>query len=142
MTARALRASVAEAASVPQGSSSVHLTQSEDKDLVLVRQIFKAAIEESGEKKEFVAAAIGVDPEYLSKMFSGDKPIQTRHLGALPDQIEAIFARRYAEAFGLVVVTPVVGEAAVHSLVSGLVGLLAPRLPTRAVRMARAELKR
>lgn len=96
----------------------------EDKSLVLKRRMLREAIDESGWKHDAVALALGVDAPYLSKMLAGEKLITLRHLDALPDDIEAIYARKYAELFGAIVVAPVSGEAAVRNLVSGLCGLL------------------
>jgi len=121
-------------------SSPVLSVGTEDKDLVLERQVFKAAIEASGWKKEAVAADLEINPEYLSKLFSGEKPLMPRHVRALPGPIKKIHARLYAEAFGHLVVTPVEGDLALQQFVSGLVGLLVSRLPVKA-RMAKAGLK-
>jgi hypothetical protein len=125
-----------------QGNSTVPEIDAQDNELVLLRHTLREAIEESGEKKEAVAAAMGLpDAAYLSKLFSGEKPLTARHLVSLPEAVERIFARRYAETQGLIVVEPLSGIDAVHSLVSGLVGVLAPHLPVRASRMAHATVR-
>lgn len=95
-----------------------------DNSLALKRQLLRDAIDESGWKHDAIACALGVDAPYLSKMLAGDKTITLRHLDALPDDVEAIYTRKYAEAMGLIVVAPVQGEAAVRNLVSGLIGVL------------------
>lgn len=109
-----------------QGNSLASDDDGQDNNLVLLRHALRSAIEESGEKKEAVAAAMGLGPEYLSKLFSGEKSITARHLVGLPDRVERIFARRYAELKGLIVVEPVAGADAIHQLVNGLVGVLTP----------------
>lgn len=108
----------------------------QDNELVLVRRCLREAITESGWKHEAVAAEMTrngakVDPPYLSKMLNGGpdgKSISALHLRALPDDIEAIYARKYAESFGLIVVAPVSGDQAVRNLVSGLVGVLSQKV--------------
>ena len=109
--------------------------------LSLIRDLLRDAIEESGWKHEALAAYMGLpNGAYLSQMLSGDKPIGTKHLLALPDDVEALFARMYAETFGLIVVSPVSADVAMRQLVSGLVGVLTSRsaLPQKAEKMARA----
>lgn len=109
--------------------------------LSLIRELLRQAIDESGWKHEALAAEMQLpNAAYLSRMLSGDKPISAAHLRALPDDIEQVFARKYAEAMGLVVVAPVHGGDAVRALVSGLVGLLAPPPPVP-IRMAKAALR-
>jgi len=125
-----------------KGNPVVRAAAAEDKDLVLVRQWFREAIEESGWKKDAVAAAMTehgakVDAPYLSKLLSGDKAITAKHIRALPDAVEAIYARKQAESFGQIVVEPVTGEQAIRNLVSGLCGVLPGALPMRASRMAK-----
>lgn len=110
----------------------------DDEDKGLVRRLLRESIDASGVKHESVAAALRVDGPYLSKMLTGEKPIGAKHLRALPDDVEVIFARLYAESFGLIVVQPSHGDAAVRNLVSGLFGVLgAAALPQRASRMAK-----
>lgn len=60
---------------------------------------------------------------------------------ALPDDVEALLRQRQAEAFGRIVVEPIQGEQAERAFVAGFLGLIAPRLPQRASKMAKAELK-
>lgn len=80
----------------------------------------------------------GFDKSLISRVLNGERPLTLKFVVALPDDIEALYAQRRAEAFGLIVVEPVYGDAAVKSLVSGLVGVLSQRLPVRAGRMAKA----
>ncbi len=106
-----------------------------------IRDLLRAAIDESGWKHDALWDVLGLpDKFYLSKMLSGEKPIGVKHLQALPDDIEAIFAEKYAETFGLIVVRPLGGPEAIKAFVGGLVGVLAPRLPVRASAMAKATL--
>lgn len=116
-----------------------------DQDNSLVRRLLRKAIDESTWKDGAVAEAIGLKGEsgasYFSKMLSGEKPIGSAHLRALPDDIEAIFARLYAEHFGLIVVAPVYGDDAIRNLVSGIFGVLSSRLPAKAHSMAHAVLR-
>lgn len=105
-----------------QANLDSHVDDQQGNLLSLMRE----SIEESGWKHAAVAAVLGVEPPYLSRMLAGEKPWSLRAFAQLPDDIEAIFARKYAEAFGLIVVQPVSGEQAVRNLVSGLFGVLAP----------------
>lgn len=118
-----------------QAKSIVSAVDATDNELVSLRRLVREAIEESGWKHEAVAAHLGTDGPHLSNMLSGLKPLTLKRITELPDDINAIFARKYAESFGQIVVQPVYGEQAVKNLVSGLFGVLAPK-----PRMARAKL--
>jgi hypothetical protein len=99
-------------------------------DNAVVLQLLRASIDESGWKHEAVAAAmseasgLSIDGPYLAKLLAGEKSWSLRHLLALPNDIEARFANKWASHRGAVVVAPLEGEAAVAALVGGLVGLL------------------
>jgi hypothetical protein len=127
----------------PKGNLDDLVADGEDMELALVRRLLRDAIDESRWKDSAVAEAIGLKgpagAAYFSKMLSGDKPIGAKHLRALPDEIEAIFVRLWAETFGYVVIAPLRGEDAVRSFAAGLLGLFA-QLPSRADRMARVAL--
>lgn len=128
-----------------QGNSLALDLSAEDKELALYRQHLREAIEESGEKKEFVAAEMGLPgPEYLSKLFSGEKSISARHIVGLPDNVEAIFEAKRAKHHGHVVVAPLHGADAIEALVAGLVGVIGGHrlpLPARADHPAKAQLR-
>lgn len=103
--------------------------------------LLRAAIDESGWKHDAVAATLDVDGPYLSKMLTGEKPIGARHLMRLPDDIEKIFARRYAECFDQIVIAPILDRAeAMKAFVGSVLGLMTPALPERATGMAKAEI--
>lgn len=140
-----MSASMRATAVAPKGNP-VDLTEGrQDKRLVL-RAFVRDAIDESGWKHEAVAATISeatgrsIDGPYLSKMLAGEKPLTDEVLEGLPDDIEAIVARLYAESFGQIVVTPASDDSAVQHFVGGLLALLRPQLPARASSMARAAL--
>lgn len=124
-----MAATVATSAGLEQGN-----------DVALVRELLREAIDETHSKHDAVACAMGVGSPYLSQMLAGEKPIGSKHLRALPDDVEAVFARLYAESFGLIVVVPAEGEKALTAFVSGLAGLLGAKLPARAMRMASASI--
>lgn len=117
----------------PEGNSVAGVDQ--------IRVWLRESIEEACEKYEVVALAIGVKEPYLSQMLSLDprnqKPIQWRHITALPDAVECIFARKYAESFGQIVVSPVSEAEGRRQFITGLVSLLNPKR----VRMAKAGLR-
>lgn len=117
--------SVAAQSRVCQGNPVSLISDEQGNDLSLIRDCLRLAIEESRWKHDALATAMALpNAAYLSNMLSGEKPIGAKHLRALPDDVEAIFARRYAESFGLIVVAPLRGDEAVHSLVRGLIGVL------------------
>ena len=114
----------------------------EDNDLVLLRRLLRDAIDESGWKHEAVAAVLHVGGPYLSKMLAGTKPITDRHIRALPREIGVILARRYAEAFGLVVITSTEEQRVIGNLlqaVGSAFATLGGQLPMKVDRMARAS---
>ena len=117
-------------------------TESPTCDLDFIVDLFNEAIEDSpwAGRTEALATAMDIDRGYLSKVRSKDKPLNLKILRALPDDIEAIFAAKWAEAFGLIVVAPVHGQDAVKCLVSGLIGVLSPRLPERSSGQLKATL--
>jgi hypothetical protein len=120
----------------------------EDKSVVPeLRHLLRDAIDESSWRGKHEALAVAMrlpDRFYLSKMLNGTKPIGTKHLKALPDDVEVIFAKKYAETFGLIVVAPTHGADAARAFVTGLFGLLAPApsaLPEKAGPPVRATLR-
>lgn len=131
---------IADSADRCQANPVARDLDDEDNDLVLIRRCFCEAIDESRVKQEAVAAALRVDGPYLSKMRTGEKPIAARHIAALPDNVEQLFAQKYAERFGLIVVAPLSGREAQRAFIAGLFGVLQERLPVRADQMAKATL--
>jgi hypothetical protein len=104
----------------------------------LLRQCVSAC----GWSIEALAVEMGIDDKSLLwRMLRNERPWRPEHLVALPDDVERMFAQRYAESFGLIVVVPVDGEQAARNFVSGLFGLLAHQLPARAHHMAKADLE-
>lgn len=105
-------------------STDVALGADREGNRVVLHGVLRLAIDESGWKHDAIACALAVDGPYLSKMLTGEKPIAARHLAALPSDVARIFARRYAEGFGLLVVTPLSGDDAAIALIGGFVGIL------------------
>jgi len=143
-------ASIPATVAAPQGNPVTHGDEEQGKTLSL-RRMLRESIEESGWKFDAVAAAMSaasgreITGPYLSRMLNGEKSINALHLLSLPDDVEAIFARKYAESFGQIVVTPAAThEAAVRSFVSGLFGMLgAPQvLPVKAGAPLKAKLRK
>lgn len=121
--------------SVCQGEVGSRDDDGRGKSLSLMRE----AITESRWKHGALAAAMKLPNEaYLSRMLSGEKPWTLRHIEALPDDIETIYYRLRSESLGLLVATPVDAETARRHLVSGLIGILAPR--AEKLPMVKAEL--
>lgn len=142
----AMPTSMRAASVLAKGNPLVSATERQDKALVL-RSLMRQAIDESGWKYDAVAAAISaatgrsIDGPYLSKMLAGEKPLSAEVLEGLPDDIEAILARLYAESFGQFVVSPASDDSAVQHFVAGLLGILRSQLPARATAMAKARLR-
>lgn len=109
-------------------------------------ELLRKCASELGYSYEALAVAMGHPPTYKShvqRVFNGEKPLPLDFLIALPDDLEALWHSRAAEAFGRLVVTPAENtDAAVRDLVRGIFGVLSPSasLPTRANGMARADL--
>jgi transcriptional regulator with XRE-family HTH domain len=106
-----------------------------DRALALLRK----CASDLGWTGDALAAHMGKDKSYISRVLNGEKPMTLEFLIALPDDLEAAWHSASAESFGRLVVEPVSGDLAVRNLVSGLFGVLAPSLPERASRMARAS---
>lgn len=126
-----------QAASVDLLDESV--TTRVDLLLTFIRQ----AVEETGWTYDALAAAKVADKGYISRVLSGEKPLSARFLMALPREVRALVAEKWATASGRIVVTPVSGNEAVRNLVSGLFGVLAAAqgLPVRASKMAPGTLQ-
>lgn len=108
----------------------------------LLARLLRKAIDLSGWKHAAIASALDVSPSYLAQMLTDEKAIGAKHLEALPDDVEAVFARLYAEAHGLIVVEKLDEDTARRHLAVGLFSLLAKRdLPDRAGVTAKAELR-
>lgn len=124
------RQSKAVAASVAELSTTI--------DTVLA--MLRTAVHDRGWTLEALEAEMGLDKSLISRVLNGERPLTLTFLIALPDDIEATFSARYAEHHGQIVVAPVHGEQAVRQLVGGLLGVLSPRLPVKADRLAKATL--
>lgn len=110
-------------------------------DLAEMRAWINRAIAESGWNQEALASHLQKDKAYVSRVLSGEKPLSASFIRELPDDIERIVARYYAQSLGLVVVAPLSGPAAIEGFVGGLIGLLtASPLPVKADRMVSAQL--
>lgn len=60
-----------------------------------------AAIDESGEQQKAISSDLLVDPSYLRRMRTGEKPWSLRHLEKLPRSIRTIFLTLWAEGEGM-----------------------------------------
>lgn len=128
-----------------KGNLAVHLEPCEDNSLVQLLRLLREAIDELHWKHDAVALALGVvkadgtpDSAYFSKMLAGTKPFNLQHLVHLPDDIEARFAKKYTETFGIITVEPVGPEEARRMLAIGLFSHLASS--PRTTRMAKAHI--
>jgi hypothetical protein len=113
-------------------------SRSTDVDQALV--LLRTAVSECGYTLDALEVVMSKGRAYIHRVLQGDKPLTLEFITALPDDVEALFEKKRAEHFGLIVVEPVEGEVALKHFVGGLLGILAPRLPARAERMAHADL--
>lgn len=110
-------------------------------DVDVLLAFIRQSMNELGWNDEALSAAMGyTDASYVGKVLKAEKPLSAAFLVALPDDIEARFAEKWAEHRGAVVVPPLHGRAAVEALVAGLVGVLVPQLPVKADAMLHASL--
>lgn len=135
--ARTLRASAAVRQSKAIDPEPCNLATNVDTALALLRR----CIHDTGWTLDALGAEMDLDKSLISRVLNGERPMTLRFLVALPDDVEALFEQRRAESFGLIVVAPVSGEQAVKNFISGAFGLLAPKLPRKADRMAKAALE-
>jgi hypothetical protein len=66
-------------------------------DLVM---LLKRAVAESGRAQKVIAIEMGLDPAYLSRMLSGEKPCSLDHLAQLPPRTFFLFFKYGVEAVG------------------------------------------
>lgn len=91
-----------------------------------------------------LAAEMGKDKSYISRVFNGEKPLTLEFVVGLPSDVEATYYQYRAEAFGLVVVEPCDEESARRHFAAGLFNLITkqPQLPAKADHMARVTPRR
>lgn len=98
--------------------------------------LLRRCVQEKGWTYDALAAAMSertaghFDKSQICRVLNGERPLTLVFLLALPDDVEALFESKRAEAFGMIVVPPVHGDDAVRNLVSGLVGVLGAKLGT------------
>lgn len=105
-------------------AETVSLDTSAEGISVSLRGLFRQAIEESGLKHMAVAAAIGVEPQYLSRILSGEKPLSEKHVSLLPKEVGKAFAKLHAQQYQLIVIEGVHGPDALQQFVGGLLGIV------------------
>lgn len=136
-----------------KSNSLVPLMSDLDKELVQLRQTFRAAIEAKdrhGLKLEAITAHMrsrgcaGIDGPYLHKLYSGERTITAKHIVALPDEVNALFYSLLTEQHdGQIVIRPATGAEGVRQFASGLYGFMQQlaKLPAPAGAAARASLR-
>lgn len=136
---RSSRATVADDAALGQGNVVAREPRRQDNSVV--RQWLREAIDESGWKHEALASVMGLpDKFYLSKLLSGEKPLQVWHLTNLPDDIEVGFAKRWIESLGPMVIARLSEAEARQQFAAGFFSLMCGAFQSRAP-MAKAGLK-
>lgn len=107
-----------------------------DRSLARLRQ----CASDLGWTLDALSAHMRKDKAHISRVFNGEKSLTLEFLIALPEELQARFAALYAEAFGLVVVTPATGPEALKQFTAGLFGLFAQQLPVRSGGQLKASL--
>jgi hypothetical protein len=87
-------------------------------------RLLREAIDESGWKHDAIAAVLGIEAAYLSKMLSGEKAIGLKHLRRLPRDVARCYVKKCGEALGLIVVMPLSGVEAQRAFIAGALGML------------------
>jgi hypothetical protein len=115
------------------------LAQAVDAHFDLLRE----CVRECGYTNAALAAAMGIDdPSLVWRMLNNERPWKVEHWIAIPDDVDVLYATKYLERAGFIVVAPVHGAQAARNFVSGLFGLLAAQpLPSRAGHALKAELE-
>jgi hypothetical protein len=125
-----------------------------DKELVQLRQSFRAAVEakdQHGLKLEAITAHMrargcaGMDGSYLHKLYSGERTLTAKHIVALPDTVNALFYSLLAEQHdGQIVIKPATGADGVRQFASGFYGFMVElaKLPPGGKVIATAALRR
>lgn len=104
--------------------------------------LVRTALDVTGTSYKEAAIAVGVSPPYFTAMLNDEKPWRLKQLKALPDAVERVFSRLYAESMGLTVIEPSDEQRVVGNLVSALGEALRTfGLPARAGAPLKAGLK-
>lgn len=109
-----------------------------------LRQLVNHAVATLDYSHEALTAAMGKDSayrSYVTRVLNGEKPLSMAFVAALPDDVRRLIAKEEAEAHGHIVVQPSHGEEAVRHLVSGLLGVLAPKLPAKSGGQMKAAMR-
>lgn len=138
--ANSMRAAAVARQSPPDDVVQPGTSTTVDHDLSVLRQV----IADLDWTCEAIAAAMGRGESYkthVSRVVNGERPMSHEFIKALPDEIEIEWHARLAEQGGRIVVAPATDHHdAMKQTVAGLLGLLAPQLPVKASRMARAAI--
>jgi hypothetical protein len=94
-----------------------------DRALGFLRQ----AVAHCGYTLDALEAHTGKNRAYISRVLNGEARCTLDFIVALPCDVKLEFTRLVATHFELVVIEPVQGDAAAHSFVAGLLGLLRRR---------------
>jgi len=116
------------------------LSKNFDNSIDTVLATLRTCVHEKGWTLEALESEMRIDKSLISRVLNGERPLTLAFLLALPDDVEVLFETRRAEAFGLLVVPRLEGDAAAKAFASGLLGLLGGRLPAKAALMAKANL--
>lgn len=100
--------------------------------------LLRVCVTDCGWTMDALQTEMRKDKAYINRVLNGEKPMSWDFFIALPDDVRDEFHERLVEARGQIVVKPVEREDAIRLLVSGLCSVLAPQLPAKADRMAKA----
>lgn len=119
-------------------TTDVVLPEANSVDVAIAESLarLRSSVKDLDYSLEALAVAMGEKPEYkayISRVLNGEKPLTHAFLIALPDDVEALWHSKEAEAFGRIVVTPASGADAPKQFIAGFLGLMhATALPSTA----------
>lgn len=90
-------------------------------------ELMRRAVSDCGYTLDALETAMGKGRAYIHRVLQGEAPMTLDFITSLPDDVEKRFEQLRGEHFGLIVVEPAEGDAAVRNLVSGLFGVLGRR---------------
>ena len=115
-------------ATVSPQFSGCQSSSGDSADMSRARTCLRQAIEECHYTHDALAAAMGCSASLVTRILNGERPLREDWICQLPDDVEARYLQKRAEALGVICVEPLHGLDARKALVSGLMGLMGDAL--------------